>query len=132
MGRHGGSSWGDGEINGDTGRYGEIRGDPRRSGEITHLPTFEKDDFRSSELVEPTVIASAAPAGDGVHASEAELPAEATTGTPAATACGATVSIGRPLGEHEQARRVMHGWGEREVGGSRAAGKAGSMDGTSV
>ena len=47
-----------------------------------HGPTFEKDDTRSRLVVEPTVIASGAEAGDREHASVAELPEETMQLTP--------------------------------------------------
>ena len=43
---------------------------------------MEKYAFESDDVVAPTVIASAAEAGDLVHASEASLPAATTTETP--------------------------------------------------
>src|SRR5688500_19416334 len=52
----------------------------------THDPQFENDDFASLIVVEPTVIAEAARAGDRVHASVFSLPAATTNVTPSAVA----------------------------------------------
>jgi hypothetical protein len=50
-----------------------------------HDPKFEKLERASADVVEPTVIAAAARAGDVVHASVLLLPAATTTATPLAT-----------------------------------------------
>ena len=52
----------------------------------TQAPWFEKEDFASADVVEPTVIASAADAGDLVQASLFSFPAAATTTTLASCA----------------------------------------------
>ena len=52
----------------------------------THGPWLLKLEVTSPAVVEPTVMALAADAGDTEHASLASLPAATTTLTPAATA----------------------------------------------
>mmetsp|Transcript_29117 Transcript_29117/g.66912 ORF Transcript_29117/g.66912 Transcript_29117/m.66912 type:complete len:149 (-) Transcript_29117:180-626(-) len=52
----------------------------------THEPWFEKDDRASEEVVDPTVIASGAEAGELKHAFSLSFPAATTTDTPAACA----------------------------------------------
>mmetsp|Transcript_7196 Transcript_7196/g.18880 ORF Transcript_7196/g.18880 Transcript_7196/m.18880 type:complete len:206 (+) Transcript_7196:309-926(+) len=52
----------------------------------TQLPWLEKDDLASEDVVDPTVIASGADAGDVLQASPSSLPAAATTMTPASYA----------------------------------------------
>ena len=47
-----------------------------------HVPKFENDDLASVEVVEPTVIAFAARAGDELHALVLLLPAATAIGTP--------------------------------------------------
>ena len=46
-----------------------------------HVPQFENEDLASVEVVEPTVIAFAARAGDCVQASTLSLPAATATDT---------------------------------------------------
>src|SRR5262245_13569977 len=48
-----------------------------------HVPKFENDDLASVVVVEPTVIAFAARAGDELHALALLLPAATAIGTPA-------------------------------------------------
>ena len=47
-----------------------------------HVPKFENDDLASVVVVEPTVIAFAARAGDELHAFALLLPAATAIGTP--------------------------------------------------
>eukprot|EP00966_Prymnesium_polylepis_P169503 3919163-Prymnesium_polylepis.1 len=57
----------------------------------THEPVFEKLERVSDGVVEPTVIALTADAGDDWHASVASLPAATTMLMPAACACSTTL-----------------------------------------
>ena len=51
-----------------------------------HGPVLENDDLWSVMVVEPTVMAEGAEAGDLLHASPPSLPAATTTTTPALVA----------------------------------------------
>jgi hypothetical protein len=64
--------------------HAEVMFDPgaKRS---THGPKFENDERASADVEDPTVIATASPAGDDKHAFELELPAATTNVTPSAT-----------------------------------------------